>query len=192
LERGEKFIIKISDFGLSTFVGDKWSIDKHPVKWTAPEVLNNVKASSTASDIWSYGVTLWEIYSYGAEPYLTQDITQLYNWLLKNPENRLEYPDGCSIHIYEIMKSCWNSKPELRPKPTHLLAQMKEILNSGNNSTTPTTSTISTTSTTITTPAVPLEPHYTTNNNNHTNNHTNNQPFNSTPTTNQLAPHYQQ
>ncbi|XP_015522213.2 tyrosine-protein kinase Shark isoform X1 [Neodiprion lecontei] len=114
---------KISDFGLSrTFgsndyyrasEGGKW-----PIKWYAPESYN-FGTFSNASDVWSFGVTLWEMFSYGDQPYGDRrgvDVIQL----VENGE-RLEKPDKCPEHIYTVMKRCWSYSAVDRPNFAELL-----------------------------------------------------------------------
>lgn len=109
---------KISDFGLSRALcannnyyqasnGGKW-----PLKWYAPESFN-YGTFSHASDVWSFGVTLWEMYSFGQAPYGDMkgvDVTQL----IERGE-RLLKPDACPDNVHKIMSNCWNYKPKQRP-----------------------------------------------------------------------------
>ncbi|XP_012283848.1 tyrosine-protein kinase shark [Orussus abietinus] len=114
---------KISDFGLSrTFgsndyyratQGGKW-----PIKWYAPESYN-FGTFSHASDVWSFGVTLWEMFSYGQQPYGDRrgvDVIQLVE-----KGERLEKPEKCPEHVYLVMRSCWSYLPTDRPTFKDLL-----------------------------------------------------------------------
>ncbi|XP_015602408.1 tyrosine-protein kinase Shark [Cephus cinctus] len=114
---------KISDFGLSrTFgsndyyratQGGKW-----PIKWYAPESYN-FGTFSHASDVWSFGITLWEMFSYGEQPYGDRrgvDVIQLVE-----KGERLEKPEKCPEHVYLVMQSCWSYLPEDRPTFKDLL-----------------------------------------------------------------------
>jgi c-src tyrosine kinase len=85
-----------------------------PVKWTAPEALKS-GIFTNKSDVWSFGVVLWEIYSFGRHPYpdLVSDPQVVLNHFEKG--KKLEYPDDCPHDISEIMTSCWCTKPEDRP-----------------------------------------------------------------------------
>ncbi|XP_075167012.1 SH2 ankyrin repeat kinase [Haematobia irritans] len=109
---------KISDFGLSRALsndnecyqasqGGKW-----PIKWYAPESYNN-GIFSHASDIWSFGITLWEMFSLGEPPY--GDIRGVEAIQLIENGQRLPKPHLCPTHIYEIMFSCWNYNAKDRP-----------------------------------------------------------------------------
>ncbi|XP_032069203.1 tyrosine-protein kinase SYK isoform X1 [Thamnophis elegans] len=108
---------KISDFGLSKALGsnDYYKAEHHgkwPVKWYAPECMNFFKFSSK-SDVWSFGVLMWETFSYGQKPYKGMkgiDVAQM----IERGE-RLECPVGCSSDIYELMKLCWTYKVDDRP-----------------------------------------------------------------------------
>ncbi|GAB6021261.1 hypothetical protein CHUAL_003875 [Chamberlinius hualienensis] len=108
---------KITDFGLSRAVGtgrDYYKASKGgkwPVKWYAPESVN-FGTFSHASDVWSFGVTLWEINSCGLPPY--GDLTGAQVIALIEREERLPKPDMCSDELYQIMLKCWASRPEDR------------------------------------------------------------------------------
>jgi len=120
-----KYIAKISDFGLSrqTDTGYYKVINsKIPIKWTAPEVLEG-KACSTKSDVWSFGVCMWEIYSLGKEP---------YNWLNNKevteqvPKGlRLDKPENCSDDVWTIVKDCWLPEPEDRPRFKRIVEKLQ-------------------------------------------------------------------
>ena len=110
--------VKISDFGLSRAVlqeseeyttqsGGKW-----PVRWYAPESVNYGKFSSK-SDVWSFGVTLWEMFSFGEQPYSGKDGTQVREFVERG--GRLPKPRECPDKIYRKMKECWLIDPGKRP-----------------------------------------------------------------------------
>ena len=118
--------VKISDFGLSKRIyndisayhglkQDEDEVSKAlPVKWVALEVLLFQEFVPVKSDIWSYGVVIWEIFSGGCEPYgdgilLNQLIYQL------SCGHRLTGPKNCPLAISSIMKQCFQEKPNLRP-----------------------------------------------------------------------------
>ena len=92
-----------------------------PVKWTAPEALEE-HLYTYKSDIWSFGIVLWEIFSYGHSPYPDIDI---HTWdpfiqYLKNG-NRPVIPDGCPLIFQHIMRQCWELHPECRPSSDSLI-----------------------------------------------------------------------
>lgn len=87
-----------------------------PLKWTSPEALT-MKKFSEASDVWSFGVTMWEVYSRGIEPYAGWQPRELVT-LLKQGQ-RLEKPESCldpgGQAAYDLMLSCWTLEPRERP-----------------------------------------------------------------------------
>jgi len=113
-----KDLVKISDFGLSRAVGtndDYYKATKGgkwPVKWYAPESVYYGKFTHK-SDVWSYGVTLWEMWSFGAMPY--EDKTGHQVLQLIDANERLNQPIKCPNVIYDIMRHCWAYKSEDRP-----------------------------------------------------------------------------
>lgn len=85
---------------------------KFPIKWTAPEGLAYNKFS-TKSDVWAFGILLWEIATYGMSPYPGVDLTDVYHMLEKG--YRMECPPGCPPKIYELMRQCWQWHANDRP-----------------------------------------------------------------------------
>ncbi|KAK9889307.1 hypothetical protein WA026_004588 [Henosepilachna vigintioctopunctata] len=115
---------KISDFGLSRALnagheyymalqGGKW-----PLKWYAPESYNYGNFHHK-SDVWSFGVTIWEMYSFGSSPYGEMKGSEAIN--LIEAGGRLEQPEACPDNIYKVMGQCWQYKPENRPSFKNLL-----------------------------------------------------------------------
>uniref|UniRef100_A0A3Q4GXW0 Tyrosine-protein kinase n=1 Tax=Neolamprologus brichardi TaxID=32507 RepID=A0A3Q4GXW0_NEOBR len=109
---------KISDFGLSKAVAEDQNYykakghGKWPVKWYAPECINYFKFSSK-SDVWSFGVLMWEAYSYGQKPYKGMkgnDVLQMIE-----SGKRMDSPEKCPLEMYELMKTCWTYKANERP-----------------------------------------------------------------------------
>ncbi|CAH3188965.1 unnamed protein product [Porites lobata] len=86
---------------------------KLPVKWMAPESLYQ-GLYTTKSDVWSFGVVLWEMATLGGVPYPTLANSELYRLL--GTGYRMERPDMCSDDVYELMTDCW--KEELRSRPS--------------------------------------------------------------------------
>ncbi|XP_075708757.1 tyrosine-protein kinase SYK isoform X2 [Rhinoderma darwinii] len=109
---------KISDFGLSKAIGSDEnyykakSCGKWPVKWYAPECINYYKFSSK-SDVWSFGVLMWEAYSYGQKPYKGMKGGEVSQMIESG--KRMECPPKCPPEMYELMKLCWTYKVEDRP-----------------------------------------------------------------------------
>uniref|UniRef100_A0A0K8TI66 Tyrosine-protein kinase n=1 Tax=Lygus hesperus TaxID=30085 RepID=A0A0K8TI66_LYGHE len=113
---------KISDFGLSRVTNDKdyyraTKGGRWPIKWYAPESYNYGQFSS-ASDVWSFGVTLWEMFSYGAQPFC--DMKGVDVIALIDRGERLPKPDACTEEIYQMMEKCWHHQPRDRPTFTEL------------------------------------------------------------------------
>ncbi|XP_059494328.1 tyrosine-protein kinase ABL1-like isoform X2 [Stegostoma tigrinum] len=113
---GENHLVKVADFGLSRLMtGDTYTAHagaKFPIKWTAPESLAYNKFS-IKSDVWAFGVLLWEIATYGMSPYPGIDLSQVYDLLEK--DYRMERPEGCPEKVYELMRACWKWNPGDRP-----------------------------------------------------------------------------
>lgn len=86
---------------------------KLPVKWMAPESLQ-FGTYSTATDVWSFGVTLWEVFTFALRPYHNIPSSELINRLV-NQDYRLERPTHCPPKIYETMHDCWELEPAHRP-----------------------------------------------------------------------------
>uniref|UniRef100_A0A3B3QD47 Tyrosine-protein kinase n=1 Tax=Paramormyrops kingsleyae TaxID=1676925 RepID=A0A3B3QD47_9TELE len=109
---------KISDFGLSKALADENNYykakthGKWPVKWYAPECMNYFKFSCK-SDVWSFGVLMWETYSYGQKPYKGMKGNEVLQ-MIESGE-RMAAPANCPPEVYELMKTCWTYKPDERP-----------------------------------------------------------------------------
>ncbi|KAF6261268.1 serine-threonine/tyrosine-protein kinase catalytic domain-containing protein [Scenedesmus sp. NREL 46B-D3] len=92
------------------------------VRWAAPEVLSQ-QAWSSASDVWSFGVVLWEIFSNGGEPYAAQSNQEVAHSVLSGA--RLARPARYPSEAYQLMLACWASQPEERPSFTGILAAFR-------------------------------------------------------------------
>ncbi|XP_035698202.1 activated Cdc42 kinase-like isoform X4 [Branchiostoma floridae] len=115
--------VKISDFGLSRALGvgkDYYQTNfnvnlKLPLAWCAPESINYLKFTS-ASDVWGFGVTLWEMFCYGFQPWAALTGAQILEAVDAPNCQRLEKPDYCPEKYYELMRQCWEHEPAKRPK----------------------------------------------------------------------------
>ncbi|XP_072897422.1 tyrosine kinase, non-receptor, 2b isoform X8 [Hemitrygon akajei] len=112
-------LVKIGDFGLMRALpqnDDHYVMQEHrkvPFAWCAPESLKT-RTFSHASDTWMFGVTLWEMYTYGQEPWVGLNGSQILHKIDKEGE-RLQRPEDCPQDIYNVMLQCWAHKPEDRP-----------------------------------------------------------------------------
>jgi len=99
--------------------------DEESVRWDALEVLNGEKCAVT-SDVWSFGVTIWEITSAGDLPYgdLSSSGGQVKDFVIGH--GRLERPETCSPSMFSIMRSCWNINGKMRPDFNMLQASIAE------------------------------------------------------------------
>ncbi|ESN96453.1 hypothetical protein HELRODRAFT_189246 [Helobdella robusta] len=119
--------VKITDFGLAKLIdrddikigGESEGAMKLPVKWLAYECLVN-KIFDHKSDVWSYGVTIWELCTFGDRPYKHVSNVKLIPEMLREGI-RLEKPQICSNHFYYILYSCWNLNPNDRPTFSELV-----------------------------------------------------------------------
>jgi len=127
--KGSKYLAKITDFGMARFLETDYykSEDTEiPVKWTPPEALNFGKFS-VHSDVWSYGVLLWEIFTWGERPYASMSNMEASKWV--NAGNRLEQPAQCPPEIYEMMTKCWDIEPSQRPSFRDMYIKLNLVLN---------------------------------------------------------------
>ncbi|XP_076300533.1 uncharacterized protein LOC143218874 [Lasioglossum baleicum] len=130
---GADSTLKISDFGLSRsgiYVINSSNGKTHhlPIRWMSPEALRD-RSFSSKSDVWSFGVVLWEICTYGAFPYSNLENDRLLRYIVKE-DGRLEQPDNISNDIYSVMRSCWSTEPENRPNFTQLLLELHNLIKS--------------------------------------------------------------
>ncbi|XP_031623834.1 ankyrin-3-like [Contarinia nasturtii] len=114
-------VVKICDFGLARdfskkgYYRKKDGIEKVPLKWLALESLSEPKYS-VYSDVWSFGIVLWELFSLGAEPYSEEKIDTFDELEMHLKDgHRLRKPQYATQSIYDIMMSCWNAEPKSRP-----------------------------------------------------------------------------
>ncbi|XP_009275200.1 PREDICTED: cytoplasmic tyrosine-protein kinase BMX [Aptenodytes forsteri] len=115
--------VKVSDFGMTRYVLDDLYTSspgtKFPVKWSAPEVLHYTKFSSK-SDVWAFGILMWEVFTLGKQPYELYDNMQVIEKVSQG--YRLYRPQLVSDIIYQIMYNCWHELPEKRPAFFQLLS----------------------------------------------------------------------
>ncbi|KAM8804305.1 ephrin type-A receptor 5 isoform 6-T6 [Rhynchonycteris naso] len=124
-------VCKVSDFGLSRVLEDDPEAayttrgGKIPIRWTAPEAIAFRKFTS-ASDVWSYGIVMWEVVSYGERPYwemTNQDV-------IKAVEEgyRLPSPMDCPAALYQLMLDCWQKDRNSRPKFEEIVNMLDKLI----------------------------------------------------------------
>lgn len=130
----ESYTVKVADFGLARDVYDKEYYSVHnksgvklPVKWMALESLQTHKFT-TKSDVWSFGVLLWELMTRGAPPYSDVNSFDITVFLLQG--RRLLQPEFCPDALYTVMIECWHPKPERRPSFSELVSRISSIFSS--------------------------------------------------------------
>ncbi|KAM5291527.1 tyrosine-protein kinase Fes/Fps [Glossophaga mutica] len=125
----EKNVLKISDFGMSREEEDgiyaaSGGLRQVPVKWTAPEALNYGRYSSE-SDVWSFGILLWETFSLGASPYPNLSNQQTREFV--ETGGRLPCPELCPDAVCRLMEQCWAYEPGQRPSFSTICQELQSI-----------------------------------------------------------------
>ncbi|XP_061393003.1 fibroblast growth factor receptor homolog 1-like [Musca vetustissima] len=127
----DDYVMKIADFGLARDIQDtdyyrKNTNGRLPIKWMAPESLQE-KFYDSQSDVWSYGILLWEIMTFGAQPYPTiMSAEELYSYLMSG--QRMEKPAKCSLNIYMLMRQCWHFDGNARPTFSEIVENLDKLL----------------------------------------------------------------
>ncbi|KAF6096462.1 protein tyrosine kinase 2 beta [Phyllostomus discolor] len=120
--------VKLGDFGLSRYIEDedyyKASVTRLPIKWMSPESIN-FRRFTTASDVWMFAVCLWEILSFGKQPFFWLENKDVIGVLEKG--DRLPKPDLCPPVLYNLMTRCWDYDPSERPRFTELACSLSDI-----------------------------------------------------------------
>uniref|UniRef100_A0A671R9Q0 Receptor protein-tyrosine kinase n=1 Tax=Sinocyclocheilus anshuiensis TaxID=1608454 RepID=A0A671R9Q0_9TELE len=124
-----EYIVQISDFGVVDLLypDDKkyvYSEHKMPIKWMALESIL-FRRYTHQSDVWSYGVTVWEMMSYGAEPYASMHPHDVPGLLEKG--ERLAQPQICTIDVYMVMVKCWMIDENVRPTFKELASEFTRM-----------------------------------------------------------------
>ncbi|XP_054609531.1 tyrosine-protein kinase Tec isoform X2 [Dunckerocampus dactyliophorus] len=127
----DSLVVKVSDFGMARYVLDDQytssSGSKFPVKWSPPEVLNFCRHSSK-SDVWSYGVLMWEAFTEGRMPFEQNNNREVVT--LVTTGHRLSRPKLAPAAVYDIMQLCWQERPEDRPSFSQLCLMICDALES--------------------------------------------------------------
>jgi serine/threonine protein kinase len=132
---GANLLVKVADFGLARVTQDDTDVyraedgAKFPIKWTAPEAALD-RIFSVKSDVWSYGILMYEIVTYGRTPYPSMNNRQVIDEISKG--YRMPKPEGPSINcpddLYAIMYHCWDAEPSKRPT----FAYLKDVFDNWN------------------------------------------------------------
>lgn len=123
-----ELVCKIADFGLARLIEDNEYTAregaKFPIKWTAPEAIN-YGTFSIKSDVWSFGILLTEIVTYGRIPYPGMSNPEV----IQNLERgyRMPMPENCHEGLYNVMCLCWNESPENRPTFEYLRSVLEDF-----------------------------------------------------------------
>uniref|UniRef100_A0A803Y9X3 Fibroblast growth factor receptor n=1 Tax=Meleagris gallopavo TaxID=9103 RepID=A0A803Y9X3_MELGA len=126
----EDNVMKIADFGLARDVHNidyykKTTNGRLPVKWMAPEALFD-RVYTHQSDVWSFGVLLWEIFTLGGSPYPGIPVEELFKLLKEG--HRMDKPANCTHDLYMIMRECWHAIPSQRPTFKQLVEDLERVL----------------------------------------------------------------
>lgn len=119
--------VKISDFGLSQdiYATDYFKMgdtELLPIRWMPPEAILYAKFT-TQSDIWSFGIVLWEIFSFGIQPYFSMTNEEVVQHVRGG--NVMNCPEGCPAEIYDLMVDCWVMEPTERPRANEIHAGLQ-------------------------------------------------------------------
>ena len=127
----DDFTVKIADFGLAkdVYESEYYSSDnrktKLPVKWMAPESLEK-GIYNFKTDVWSYGVLVWELLTRGVTPYPDVNNWEILNYLKGG--HRMLCPSHCPAEIYYLLLKCWSDDPKERPTFEELAKEIKKII----------------------------------------------------------------
>ncbi|KAL2296594.1 hypothetical protein Nmel_015914, partial [Mimus melanotis] len=126
-------VCKVSDFGLSRILEDDPDAaytttgGKIPIRWTAPEAIAYRKFSS-ASDVWSYGIVMWEVLAYGERPYWNMTNRDVITSVEEG--YRLPAPMGCPSSLHQLMLDCWQKERSERPRFAHIVSILDKLIRS--------------------------------------------------------------
>ncbi|CAG9539126.1 unnamed protein product [Cercopithifilaria johnstoni] len=124
----ENRVAKISDFGMSRY-GEFYEMSKGnkkvPLKWTAPESMVTYQYTPK-TDVFSYSILLWEIFSDGEEPY--KGMTSIEVKRMISCGERLKKPEGCPDFMYHLMEKCWNQNPDNRCTMSEVVKQLEDMI----------------------------------------------------------------
>ncbi|XP_019853335.1 PREDICTED: epidermal growth factor receptor-like [Amphimedon queenslandica] len=122
--------VLITDFGLTRFIEPDESHyeapgSKLPVRWLPPESIQQ-RIFTHKTDVWSFGVTVWEILTFGESPFKGKSVFELLKLLEKG--DRLKQPKTCTLEFYKTLQNCWELEPERRPSFEDLVYQFNTMM----------------------------------------------------------------
>ncbi|XP_039365300.1 ephrin type-A receptor 8 isoform X1 [Mauremys reevesii] len=129
-------VCKVSDFGLSRILEDDPDAaytttgGKIPIRWTAPEAITH-RTFSSASDVWSYGVVMWEVLAYGERPYWNMTNRDVINSVEEG--YRLPAPMGCPTALHQLMLDCWQKERSERPRFSQIVSILDKLIRNPGN-----------------------------------------------------------
>ncbi|CAC5420398.1 ALK [Mytilus coruscus] len=128
-EKGPNRVAKIADFGMTKNVFRTNYYRKNgkamvPVKWMPPEAFHD-GVFTTKTDVWGFGIILWEVFTLGRIPYPGKSNNEVMTFVAKG--GRLDKPDQCSQETYSLMCNCWMNKPEDRPNFRNITEELIQI-----------------------------------------------------------------
>uniref|UniRef100_A0A3B4ZL27 receptor protein-tyrosine kinase n=1 Tax=Stegastes partitus TaxID=144197 RepID=A0A3B4ZL27_9TELE len=121
-------VCKVSDFGLSRVLEDDPEAaytTRIPIRWTAPEAITYRKFT-TASDVWSYGIVMWEVVSYGERPYWDMNNQDVIKAIEEG--YRLPAPMDCPVVLHQLMLDCWERERAERPTFSQILNMLDKLI----------------------------------------------------------------
>ena len=121
-------VVKIAHFGLGPLIYPEAYYRVHdtdlPIRWMPPEAISSANFT-TMSDIWSFGVAIWELFMYGSQPFENKSNDEVIDFVLH--EGRLNKPVKCSNAVFDIVLSCWDINPLQRPNFIDLHESITEL-----------------------------------------------------------------
>jgi len=125
-DRPKAVSVKVADYGLPRKLGgERFGKEAMQVRWMAPEVINK-RQWSEKSDLWAFGVLMWELWSAAEIPYALVLDNHEVAWLIRNGR-QLSQPTGCPDNVFALMRRCWEYEPESRPTFQEVCAELLEL-----------------------------------------------------------------